>query len=137
MKSLSKLFPILKILTLGICILCLTLAGCDNKLAFEYKSYQRKTSLPCKENCPHINVKIPVATNAPVVADSINKKIYLELKKIISFEEKQSTSTDYNKLLEDFIASYEKLQKQFPRDTFGWEGEIEGKISHLSDDVLN
>ena len=122
---------------MGIYILCLTLAGCDNKLAFEYKSYQRKTSLPCKDNCPHINVKIPVATNAPVVADSINKKIYMELKKIISFEEKQSTSTDYNKLLEDFINSYEKLQKQYPTDTFGWEGEIEGKVTHLSEDILN
>jgi hypothetical protein len=137
MKSLSKLFSILRISIVSVFVLCLIFASCDNKLAFEYKSYQRKTSLPCKENCPHINVKIPYASNAPGVADSINKKIYMELKKIISFEEKQSTSSDYNKLLEDFINSYEKLQKQFPTDTFGWEGEIKGKIIHLSEDVLN
>lgn len=137
MKSLSKLFPPLKMPIAGIFALCLILVGCDNKLAFEYKTYQRKTSLPCQDNCPHINVKIPFASNAPVVADSINKKIYMELKKIISFEEKQSASSDYNKLLEEFINSYEKLQKQYPKDTFGWEGEIEGKVTHSSVDLLN
>lgn len=137
MKSLLNFLPISKMSTVGIFFFSLTLSSCGNKLAFEYKSYQRKTSLPCHENCPHINVKIPYASNAPGVADSINKKIYMELKKIISFQDKQYTSSDYNKLLEDFINSYEKLQKQFPKDIFAWEGEIEGKVIHSSEDVLN
>src|SRR6478752_10114793 len=78
MKSLSNLSPTLRTSIISIAILCFILTGCDNKLAFEYKSYQRKTSLPCQDNCPHINVKIPYASKAPVVADSINKKIYME-----------------------------------------------------------
>jgi len=138
MISLLQLFNTKKMTATTIAaILFFSLASCDNKLAFEYKSYQRKTSLPCQDNCPHINVKIPYATKAPVVADSINKKIYVELKKIISFEEKPFASTDYDQLLTEFIQSYEELQKKFPKDTFGWEGEIEGKVTHHSEDILN
>lgn len=138
MKSLLNLSGILKIHIIGFSTLCFFLIGCSsNKLAFEYKSYQKKTSLPCTENCPQITVKIPYATNAPGVADSINKKIYLELKKIISFKDNTSTSTDYNQLLKEFIETYEEIQKKYPKDTFGWKGEIEGSVIHQSEELLN
>ncbi|HEX9152601.1 MAG TPA: DUF4163 domain-containing protein, partial [Flavobacterium sp.] len=91
----------------------------------------------CKENCPQITVKIPIAKNVPVVADSINKKVFSVLKEIIYFGEKPYTSTNYNGLLLSFIDSYEKLQKEFPNDTFGWEGKVEGSIKYQSDSILN
>jgi hypothetical protein len=93
--------------------------------------------LPCKENCPQITVKIPIAKNVPVVADSINKKVFSVLKEIIYFGDKPYISTNYNGLLTSFIDSYEKLQKEFPKDTFGWEGKIEGSIKYQSDSILN
>ncbi|MDP3680741.1 MAG: DUF4163 domain-containing protein [Flavobacterium sp.] len=113
------------------------LTGCSNELAFKDQSFQKKTTLPCKENCPEITVKIPVAKNDPIVADSINKKVFSVLKEIIYFGEKPYTSTDYNGLLTSFIDSYEKLQKEFPNDTFGWEAKIKGSIKYQSESVLN
>ncbi|MFV8324610.1 DUF3298 domain-containing protein [Flavobacterium sp. ZS1P14] len=118
-------------------LLLFSVARCSNELVFEEQSFQKKTTLPCKENCPQITVKIPIAKDVPVVADSINKKVFAVLKEIIYFGEKPYTSTNYNGLLISFIDSYEKLQKEFPKDTFGWEGKIEGSIKYQSDSILN
>jgi hypothetical protein len=118
-------------------VLLFSVARCSNELVFEEQSFQKKTTLPCKENCPQITVKIPVAKDVPVVADSINKKVFSVLKEIIYFGEKPYTSTNYNGLLTSFIDSYEKLQKEFPKDTFGWEGKIEGSVKYQSDSILN
>ena len=115
----------------------LLISGCSNELSFKDQSFQKKTTLPCNENCPEITVKIPIAKNAPVVADSINKKVFSVLKEIIYFGEKPYTSTDYNGLLASFIDSYEKLQKEFPNETFGWEAEVTGSIKYQSESVLN
>nr|WP_314896650.1 DUF4163 domain-containing protein [uncultured Flavobacterium sp.] len=118
-------------------LLLFSVARCSNELVFEDQSFQKKTTLPCKENCPKITVKIPVANAVPIVADSINKKVFSVLKEIIYFGEKPYTSTNYNGLLTSFIDSYEKLQKEFPNDKFGWEADIEGSIKYLSDSILN
>ena len=118
-------------------LLLFSAAQCSNELVFEEESFQKKTTMPCKENCPSISVKIPVANAVPVVADSINKKVFSVMKEIIYFGEKPYTATDYNGLLASFIDSYEKLQKEFPNDKFGWEADIEGNVKYQSDAVLN
>lgn len=113
------------------------LIGCSSELAFEKRSFTKKTTLPCTENCPEIKVKIPFAKDVPIVADSINKKVFIVLKEIIYLDKKPFRSTNYNELLASFIQSYEKIQKEFPNDTFGWEGEINGDVIYQSDSVLN
>jgi hypothetical protein len=113
------------------------MARCSNELVFEDQSFQKKTSLACKENCPHISVRIPVAKDVPIVADSINKKVFSVLKEILYFGEKPYTSNNYKDLLASFIGSYEQLQKEFPNDTFGWEAKIEGSVKYQSDAILN
>ena len=118
-------------------LLLFSMARCSNELVFEDQSFQKKTTLPCKGNCPHISVRIPVAKDVPIVADSINKKVFSVLKGIIYFGEKPYTSTNYNGLLASFIGSYEKLQKDFPKDTFGWEAKIEGNVKYQSDSIIN
>ena len=118
-------------------LLLFSAAQCSNELVFEEESFQQKTTMPCKENCPSISVKIPVANAVPVVADSINKKVFSVMKEIIYFGEKPYTATNYNSLLASFIDSYEKLQKEFPNDKFGWEADIEGYVKYQSDAVLN
>lgn len=117
--------------------LCFLSARCENELDFEYQSFKKKTALPCTVDCPHISVKIPIAKDVPIVADSINKKVFSTLKEIVYFGEKPYASTDYPGLLASFMDSYEQLQKEFPKDTFGWEAEIEGHIKYLSDSILN
>lgn len=117
--------------------LLFSMIRCSNELVYEEQSFQKKSTLPCKKDCPHINVKIPVAKDIPIVADSINKKVFSVVKEIVYFGEKPYTATDYNGLLASFIGSYEKLQKKFPKDTFGWEAEIVGNVKYLSDSILN
>lgn len=117
-------------------LFCL-LTSCTKELEFETKTYDKKTSLPCKGNiCPHATVKIAIAKNG-VAADSINKKVFAVMKEILYFGEKPYDATTYEALVSDFIASYEKLQKENPGDVFGWEGEIEGKISYTSAKIIN
>ena len=118
-------------------LLLFSAAQCSNELVFEEESFQKQTTLPCKENCPSISVKFPVANAVPVVADNINKKVFSVMKEIIYFGEKPYTATDYNGLLTSFIDSCEKLQKEFPKDKFGWEANIEGTVKYQSDAVLN
>ncbi len=125
-------------LSLFLAVFSSLIVGCSGtELVFENQTFQKKTSLPCNENCPHITVKIPVAKDAPVVADSINKKVFSVLKQIVYFGEKPYKSTNYKGLLDSFIASYEKMQKDFPKDTFGWEAEIEGTLKYSSDSIIN
>ena len=118
-------------------LLLFSVAQCSNELVFEEQSFQKKTTLPCTGDCPSISVKIPVANAVPVVADSINKKVFSVLKEIIYFGEKPYTSKDYNGLLTSFINSYEKLQKEFPKDKFGWEADIKGSVKYQSENILN
>lgn len=93
--------------------------------------------MACKDNCPYISVRIPIAKDVPVVADSINKKIFSVLKEIVYFGEKPYTATDYQGLVNSFIDSYEKLQKDFPKDSFGWEAKIDGNVKYISENIIN
>jgi hypothetical protein len=119
-----------------IAVFLFLITGCSKELAFKDQYFQKKTTLPCKENCPKITVKIPIAKNNLIVADSINKKVFSILKEIIYFGEKPYPSTDYNGLLVSFIDSYEKLQKEFPNETFGWEAKIKGSIKYQTDNII-
>src|SRR6187402_1815600 len=93
-------------------LLALLMTSCNNELAFEEKSYSKKSALPCDKDCPHIDITIPVAKNVPIVADSINKKIFATMKEIVFVGEKPFPSTDYNGLMTAFIKSYETMQQK-------------------------
>jgi hypothetical protein len=111
--------------------------SCKKELSFDNQSFKKKTSLACKDNCPHINVTIPIAKDVPIVADSINKKVFSVMKEIVYFGEKPYTATDYNGLVTSFIDSYEKLRKDFPGDSFGWEAQIDGDVKYKSENIIN
>lgn len=139
----NKLIPLYKLtfFEMKSNIVCILLAfvfvSCSNELRFENRFFEQKTTLSCQENCPYIRVKIPMANGVPIVSDSINKKIFSVLKEIIYFGEKPFTSSSYKDLLASFIGSYEKMKRQFPEDTFGWEANITGSVLYQSDRILN
>lgn len=118
-------------------ILVLFLSSCKNELAFKEEHFEKKSSLPCKENCPEVTVKVPIASNVPIVADSINKKVFSVVKEIIYFGEKPYTSTDYQGLLDSFIGSYDEMKTKHPKEIFGWEAKIEAKVAYQTDSILN
>ncbi len=109
----------------------------DKQLEFTTETYTEKSTLPCSDNCPIVEVKVPVAKNIPIVADSINKRVFAVVKEIIYFGEKPYTSKDYQGLLQSFISSYDELKTEFPEDTFGWEGKVEGSVVYETENVLN
>lgn len=111
--------------------------SCEKELTFENQSFEKKTTLACKDKCPYINVRVPIAKDVPIVADSINKKVFSVLKEIVYFGEKPYSATDYNGLVTSFIESYEKLQKDFPGDSFGWEAQIDGEVKYSSENIIN
>lgn len=132
-------------LTLILTVLLLTACGKEKKetaqadkpeLSFASKSYYKKTSLPCSDPCANVRIEVPVAEGVPVVADSINKKIFRTVKEIIFFGEKPYTADNYEDLMASFIGSYEELKKDFPQDMIGWEGRVKGMIDYRSDSLL-
>lgn len=107
-------------------------------LAFTTKSYDKKTSLPCKEPCANVTIDVPVAQNLPVVADSINKKVFSVVKSIIFFGEKPYSATTYDQLAASFIGSYDELKTKYPNDELlGWEGKVKGTVNYKSDSIIN
>ncbi|MCV9927779.1 DUF3298 and DUF4163 domain-containing protein [Flavobacterium sp. LS1R49] len=115
----------------------LFLTSCSKELSFKEETFEKKSTLPCKSNCPKISLKIPIAQNIPIISDSINKKVFSVLKEIIYFGDKPFQSTDYNDLTASFINSYEEMHTKFPDDKFGWEAKVEGNLEYQSDSILN
>ncbi|AWI24951.1 DUF3298 and DUF4163 domain-containing protein [Flavobacterium pallidum] len=122
---------------MGFLLMLLLLASCNNELSFEQKSFAQKSSLPCKSECTQVSVNIPLAKDKPIVADSINKKVFSTMKEILMVGENQFTDTEYKGLLNSFIKAYDKMQTENPTDEFNWEAKITGKVLYQSDSIIN
>ncbi|GAA3759443.1 DUF3298 and DUF4163 domain-containing protein [Flavobacterium ginsengiterrae] len=118
-------------------LLCLIFTSCKKELSFENETFEEKSTIPCKNDCPNITIEVPIAKNRKIVSDSINKKVFAAIKEIIYFGEDSTKVNDYKSLSKSFIASYEEMHLKFPNDTFGWEGKIKGNIEFESEQVLN
>jgi len=125
----------------------LTFASCqkDKKeeietetLGFVTKTYEKKTTLPCKsEICAEVKIVIPEASNIPVVADSINKKIFNTVRGIVYFGEKPSDGKTYEEVMTAFINSYEQLKEEHEDERPGWEAKIDANVDYTSENILN
>lgn len=115
------------------------LTGCkkDTELEFKTETYTEKTTLPCTADCANVVVKMPIAQGSSVAADSINKRVFAVVKEIIYFGEKPYTAKNYKDLVKSFIGSYEELKNEFPKDSFGWEGKLEGSVPFKTENLLN
>ena len=111
--------------------------SCKKELSFENETYEEKSTIPCKNDCPKITIEVPIARNVKITSDSINKKVFAVIKEIVFFEEDSVEVNDYKSLAKSFIASYEEMQQKFPEDTFGWEAKIIGNIEFQSEQILN
>jgi hypothetical protein len=108
------------------------------KLTFTTESYSKKTTLPCTDGCTNVSIKIPVAENIPVVADSINNKIFNTVRGIVYFGEKPSNGKTYEEIMASFISAYDKMKKDFPKDPMvPWEAKINGEVAYKSDSIIN
>lgn len=111
--------------------------SCKKELSFENETFEEKSTIPCKNECPEITIEVPVAKNIKVISDSINKRVFSVIKEIVFFGEDSTKVNDYQSLSKSFIASYEEMREKFPNDTFGWEAKIIGNVEFQSDSILN
>ena len=108
------------------------------ELIFKSESYEKKTSLPCKDGCTKVNMTLPVAENMPVVADSINNKIFNTVRGIVYFGEKPTNGKNYEEIMASFIGAYDKMKKDFPKDPMvPWEAKINAEVAYKSDSIIN
>lgn len=117
--------------------LLLIITSCNKGLSFENETFEKKSSIPCKNDCPEITIDIPIAKNGKMVADSINKKVFSVVREIVYFGENPSKTNNYDLITKSFIDSYEEMHKKFPDETFGWEGKIVGNVEFQSDQIIN
>lgn len=79
-------------------LLFLLCISCSKELKFETQSFEKTTSVDCNTNCPTIQLKIPVAKNSNLIADSINNAVFTAVKSIIDFGDKPNNSSNYEQL---------------------------------------
>ncbi len=125
----------------------LTFASCqkDKKeeteaktLEFHTEKYEKKTTLACTENqCGTVKINVLKALHVPVLADSINKKIFSTVRSIVYFGEKPTDGKTYEEIMTAFIASYDQTRQKFPDEKAGWEATVDTKVGYNSDKILN
>lgn len=124
-----------------------TFASCKNDktedpetetLVFKTKTYIKKTTLPCNMPvCAEVTISIPEVSNIPVVADSINQKIFNTVRGIVYFGEKPSSGKTYEEIMTAFINSYDQLKEEYTDERPGWEAKIDAKVDYSSEKILN
>lgn len=118
-------------------IFTITFAGCQKKINFNEKTYEKKSQLSCTNNCANIKISTIKAEGSSVLSDTINKRLFKEITAITHLQETPPKSKTYEELVNDFIAYYENLKKEFPTDSFGWEAEIDATKIYESQDIIN
>jgi len=110
----------------------------NTTLAFTTDHYNKVSALPCKDTCTYADIEIPVAKNTPVVADSINNKVFNTVRQIVYFGEKPSDAKTYKGIIASFIKSYDELVSKYPEEGLvAWEARIKGSIQYQSKKLLN
>jgi len=112
--------------------------GEPSVLNFQSQEYSAKTKLPCKGTCTYVSISVPEAAGGdPVVADSINKKIFNTVRKIVYFGEKPTNAANYDEIMSSFIKSYEDLATKYPEEAIPWEAKIKATQEYASDSLIN
>lgn len=106
-------------------------------LAFESKSYSKKSTLPCEGVCTYVSIEVPEAGGAGVASDSINKSIFNVVRGIVYFGEKPTNAKTYQEIMDSFVGEYDDLKKKFPDDAMAWEAKIKATVDYRSDNILN
>lgn len=87
--------------------------------------------------CAEVKIEVPEALNIPVVADSINKKIFHTVRSIVYFGEKPSNGKDYQEVMAAFIATYDMLKEEYADERPGWVANVDANVIYTSDKIVN
>lgn len=124
---------------IGILCFAFLIVSCKDKSALSHskETFEQNITSDCAEFCPYAKLEIVLFDNKNQVSDSINTKIFEHFKEILSFEDEPHTVTDYNELLKSFLESYQKLQKEFPDESIGWEMDGTSEILFQNEKIIN
>ena len=104
-------------------------------LIFAIKKYTQQTQLSC-DQCPAVEVSVPVAEGNPSVAQKINDSVFSAVQSVLGWENKQADN--YDSLLANFIKMYEETIAVMSKDAvIGWSGTVNGSVVKQTDKLVN
>jgi len=123
-------------------LICFSVAfvGCkkQQKIAFEERTYQEKSTLSCEDGaCTEVNVKIPFAIGKDSVSKNINDQLFNIVKEIVVFDQDNERFKTYEEAIHSFIASYDDIKKQFPNEPVPWEAKIKSSFTVFGEELVN
>ena len=83
------------------------------QIEFKQEKFKNEIAIASNKDSTNVIVNIPIAIGKSITADSINKKMFLMVKEIVSFDEKPLKTNDYKDLLASFTNSYKKFVTDF------------------------
>ena len=128
-----------KKLLLLICFSTL-LFSCSKKenWQIETKTYQLKTSLPCKgDECSYVELNIPTIVSEDENLKKINQIVFDTVKKHIAFETNDAEIKTYDELAKSFIASYDDIKRAFPNEPLPWEASVDATSETFENKSVN
>lgn len=108
----------------------------DETLTFDVEKYAQVSDLPCQETCTEIRIEVAVASGG-VVADSINQKVFENIKNTVYFGEMPLDANEYEDITNSFIKAYDDMKTEFPEDLMmPWEAEVFATIHHQTSELV-
>lgn len=106
------------------------------QIEFKQEKFKNEIAIASNKDSTTVKVNIPIAIGKSIAADSINKKMFLMVKEIVSFDEKPLKTNDYKDLLASFTNSYKKFVTDFPDYHLPWEAKVDGKVIYQSENII-
>lgn len=113
-----------------------TTAEAPKTLAFETKTYNKKSTIPCNGTYTYVTIEIPEANGPKKAADSINKGVFNAVREIVHSGIDPVSAKTYEEAMASFISNYDDYKKKYSDDDMAWERKVKGTIDYQSGSLL-
>jgi hypothetical protein len=115
-----------------LCILLIFACQSDKSLEFTQKTID---SQAC-EDCPHVQINIPEASQRTLLGRNINTAIREEIIELLDYDE-EGNATGIEEAIEDFTAGWRTLAENFPEELAPWEATVLAQTSYENSQLLS
>lgn len=113
--------------------------GCQevDNTKIEEKKYELRSQICSDSQCAKVTIVVPHVSGDKTSLSNINQQVLQQVSSFISFAEKGESFESYDKLMQNFIDSYEEIKTKFPNEPLPWEAEITAQAHRLSKQLLS
>ena len=115
-----------------LCLLLLFACQDDKSLEFSPKGFDAKAC----EDCPHVQIDIPEASQRTLLGRNINTAIREEIIELLDYDEEGNAAT-IEEAIADFTAGWRNLAENFPEELAPWEARIRTEITYENSNLLS